>query len=55
MENDPEYFEDAKYFAGLIPEKLKDATELDHYTYHTFVLERLILFYLKNKKVLNLI
>ena len=51
MENDPEYFENAKYFAGLTPEKLKELTELDHYTYHTFILERLICFFIKNRNL----
>lgn len=51
MENDPEYFEDPRYVDGLKPEKLKELTGLDHYTYHTFVLERLILFFINNKRL----
>jgi hypothetical protein len=54
MDNDPEYFEDAKYITGLSSEKLKELTGLDYYTYHTFVLERLILFYVTNKQLKNL-
>ena len=51
MENDPEYFEDAKYITGLPTNKLKELTGLDHYTYHTFVLERLILYFIADKKL----
>jgi hypothetical protein len=54
MDNDPEYFEDAIYTTGLSSEKLKELTGLDYYTYHTFVLERLILFYVTNKQLKNL-
>ena len=56
MENDQEYFENAIYTTGLSSEKLKELTGLDYYTYHTFVLERLIIFYTKSKnlKTLNL-
>ena len=56
MDNDPEYFENAIYTTGLSSEKLKELTGLDYYTYHTFVLERLIIFYTKSKnlKTLNL-
>jgi len=57
MENDKEYFEDANYVSGIAPEKLKEMTGLDHYTFHTFVLERLICFYLHEKqlKILNIV
>jgi glycosyltransferase involved in cell wall biosynthesis len=51
MENDPEYFENANYSTGLDPVKLKELTGLDYYTYHTFVLERLILYYIADKKL----
>ena len=51
MENDPEYFEDAKYITGLPTNKLQELTGLDHYTYHTFVLERLILYFIADKKL----
>ena len=56
MENDQEYFENAIYTTELSSEKLKELTGLDYYTYHTFVLERLIIFYTNNKnlKTLNL-
>jgi len=49
MENDPEYFENANYSSGLDPVKLKELTGLEYYTYHTFVLERLILYYIQDK------
>ncbi len=58
METKPERFMvDAQYQGGLSSEKLKEVSELDFYTFHTFILERLILMYLENKnlKVLNLI
>lgn len=51
MENDPEYFEDANYTSGLSKEKLKELTGLDNYTYHTFCLERLILYFINHKKL----
>lgn len=51
MENDPEYFEDAKYITGLPSDKLKELTGLDFYTYHTFCLERLILYFMNDKKL----
>ncbi|HMT01720.1 MAG TPA: hypothetical protein PKD00_00180 [Burkholderiales bacterium] len=40
-------YKDAKY-GGLTKEKLKAYTGLDFYTYHTFILERLISLYLHN-------
>ena len=51
MDNDPEYFEDAKYITGLPTDKLQELTGLDYYTYHTFVLERLILYFIADKKL----
>lgn len=42
---------DAKYTSGLNAEDLKKFTGLDHYTYHTFVLERLINQYITNKNL----
>jgi len=51
MENDQEYFENAIYTTGLSSEKLKELTGLDHYTYHTFVLERLIIYFIADKKL----
>lgn len=51
MENDPEYSENANYTSGLAAEKLKELTGLEYYTYHTFILERLIVFYINNKQL----
>lgn len=51
MENDPEYFEDAKYITGLPTNKLQELTGLDYYPYQTFVLERLILYFMADKKL----
>lgn len=51
MDNDLEYFEDAKYITGLPTNKLQELTGLDYYTYHTFVLERLILYFMADKKL----
>jgi len=51
MENDPEYFEDAKYITGLPTNKLQELTGLDYYPYQTFVLERLILYFVADKKL----
>jgi hypothetical protein len=51
MDNDPEYFEDAKYITGLPTNKLQELTGLDYYTYHTFVLERLIVYFVGYKKL----
>lgn len=44
-------------YKGLPKERLKEATELDHYTFHTFILERLISVWIDNKgiKTLDLI
>lgn len=44
----PIVMKDATYKAGLSKEKLKSYTGLDHYTYHTFLLERLISVYIDN-------
>jgi hypothetical protein len=51
MDNDPEYFEDAKYITGLPTNKLQELTGLDYYTYHTFVLERLIVYFIADKNL----
>lgn len=49
MENNPEIFhKDANYKHGLTPEKLKEYTGLDFYTWHTFVLERMLSIWLYN-------
>lgn len=42
-------WKDSKY-KGLEPEKLKEVSGLDFYTFHTFVLERLMSVYLENHK-----
>lgn len=42
---------DAEYKSGLPPELLKQYTNLDFYNYQTFVLERMILFFIDNKKL----
>lgn len=44
-------------YKGLPKERLKEATELDHYTFHTFILERLLSVWIDNKgiKTLDLI
>jgi len=57
MEENQEYSQNANYVSGLPADKLKEYTGLDFYTYHTFVLERLILYYIANKqlKVLNIV
>lgn len=44
-------WKDAKYISGLKKDELKKYTGLDHYTYHTFVLERLINQYITNKNL----
>jgi len=50
MDKNPHlFFQDANYNAGLDPTELKRYTELDYYTYHTFVLERLISIWIKHK------
>lgn len=54
MENTSFWYEvnvDANYESGLIKEKLKDYTNLEFYNYVTFILERLVLFYVNNKKL----
>ena len=58
MENNKDRFMiDAQYKGGLNSEELKKVSGLDFYSFHAFVLERLILMYLENKnlKVLNLL
>ena len=44
-------------YKGLPKERLKEATGLDHYTFHTFILERLMSVWIDNKgiKTLDLI
>lgn len=53
METDPEIkdlaWKDANYKTGLNSEDLKKYTGLDHYTFHTFILERLISVWIINK------
>jgi len=53
MENDPEIrklcWQDAQYKSGLNTEDLKKYTGLDFYTFHTFILERLISVWIDNK------
>jgi hypothetical protein len=41
-------FNDANYPAGLNKEDLKKYTGLEHYTFHAFVLERLLSVWLEN-------
>jgi hypothetical protein len=58
MEVKPERFMvDAQYKGGLDAEKLKELTEMEFYSFHTFVLERMLIMYLENKqlKTLNLL
>ena len=45
-------WKNANYLAGLKPELLKEFTGLDYYTFHTFVLERLINQYIQNKDLI---
>ena len=42
---------DAQYKGGLSPEELKERTGLDFYNYTVFVLERLVLYYIKEKNL----
>jgi hypothetical protein len=42
---------DANYKGGLSPEELKERTGLDFYNYTVFVLERLVLYYVKEKNL----
>ena len=53
METDPEIKElcwkDANYTSGLDATDLKNYTGLDYYTFHTFILERLISVWVSNK------
>lgn len=42
---------DAQYLSGLKQETLKEFTGLDYYTFHTFVLERLVNQYVSNKNL----
>lgn len=51
MESDEEYFADASYAAGLSPDELEKFTGMRQYTFHTFILERLILQYIANKNL----
>ena len=44
---------DANYISGLKGENLKQQTGLDFYTFHTFILERLISMWLENNKNLT--
>jgi hypothetical protein len=48
---------DANYGSGLPSEKLMESAGVGYYNYITFVLERLIVFYIKSKnlKAINLI
>ena len=41
-------------YKGLPKERLKEATELDHYTFHTFILERLMSVWIDNKGIKTL-
>ncbi len=45
---------DANYKSGLNPEQLKEKTGLDYYTFHTFILERLMSIWIDNKKIKTL-
>jgi hypothetical protein len=47
-------FKDANYQSGLTPEQLKERTGLDYYTFHTFILERLLSVYIDNKRISTL-
>ena len=54
MENTSFWYEvnrDAQYKGGLTPEQLKETTNLDFFNFVTFILERLILFYIHNKNL----
>lgn len=57
MESDDKFMANATYDVGLSKELLKENTELEHYPMIPFIMEKLILFYTKDKqlKVLNLI
>jgi len=44
--------QDATYRGGISPEELKERTGLDYYNFVTFVLERLVLYYIKEKNLL---
>ena len=55
IESKPERFMiDAQYKTGLPAEKLLELTGLPYYTLETFILERLILFYVEDKKLKTL-
>jgi hypothetical protein len=41
-------------YKGLPKERLKEATGLDHYTFHTFILERLMSVWIGNKNIKTL-
>jgi hypothetical protein len=47
-------FNDANYPAGLNKEDLKKYTGLEHYTYHTFVLERLFSVWIENNEYITI-
>jgi hypothetical protein len=47
-------FNDANYPAGLSKEGLKKYTGLEHYTYHTFVLERLFSVWIENNEYITI-
>jgi hypothetical protein len=47
-------FKDANYQSGLTPEQLKERTGLDYYTFHTFILERLLSVWIDNKRISTL-
>lgn len=56
MESNKElYFQDAQYKSGLSSEELKKYTNLDFYTYHSFILERVMLMYLNDVQNLKAI
>jgi hypothetical protein len=44
-------FEPVKYLSGLSSEDLEKATGLKHYTWHTFLLERLMSVWIDNQKL----
>lgn len=41
-------------YKGLSPERLKEVTGLDYYTFHTFILERLLSVYIDNNNIKTL-
>lgn len=56
MENEAweEYNQDAQYAGGLDSKKLKELTGMEFYNFPTFVLERMLLMYLEDKKLKTL-